>query len=63
MEKLILLPQFIDPSGNVVYDVHEADPECRTLRPGDRIAQVRFDTETETFIDFEPCTPLEPPHG
>jgi hypothetical protein len=43
MNKLILIPQFIDRAGRTVYHVYEDDPECRTIRAGNFIGVMRFD--------------------
>lgn len=59
MEKLILLPQFIDRSNRTVYHVHEADPDCRTLRAGKMIAMMRLDPEGEAAPLYESCEQSE----
>lgn len=52
MKALILMPQFIDRGGNTVYLVHEDDPDCRVLKAGHLLGQVRFSPE-QGFAEFE----------
>lgn len=52
MRDMILKPQFIDRGGNTVYLVYEDDPDCRILRPGKMLGQVRFSPE-QGFAEFE----------
>lgn len=54
----ILVPQFFDRGGNIVYHLHEADPECRTLRPGKLLGILRMDGE-HNVKEFEPIEQLE----
>lgn len=61
MNKLILIPQFIDRAGSVVYNVFKDDPDCRTLRAGKLLGQVRFNDEEAQFKDFELIVPLDQP--
>ena len=42
MKTLILKPQFIDRAGRTVFHVHEDDPDCRVLKAGHMLGQVRF---------------------
>jgi hypothetical protein len=50
---LILKPQFIDRGGRTVYNVYEDDPDCRILRPGKFIGQMRWDHDKESDPQFE----------
>ena len=53
MMTLILEPQFIDRAGRTVYNVYEDDLECRTLRKGAFLGQMRWDINTEDEPQFE----------
>ena len=55
MKTLILKPQFIDRAGRTVYTIYEDDPECRVLKAGHMIGQVRFH-EAKGFEEFEAIT-------
>ena len=62
MKALILLPQFIDRAGRVVFHVHADDPDCRVLNAGHMLGQVRFGTDG--FAEYEQIEqtdlPLDP---
>jgi hypothetical protein len=62
MNKLILIPQFIDRGGRTVFNVYEDDPDCRTMRAGKFIGQMRWDTEKEGEPQFE-SVQMELPDG
>jgi hypothetical protein len=53
MNKLILIPQFIDRGSRTVYNVYEDDPECRTIRAGKFIGQMRWNHDNESDPQFE----------
>jgi len=59
MQKLIMIPQFVDRGGNTVYHVHVADPDCRTLRAGKLIAMTRYNETTMEMQAFEPLEQLD----
>lgn len=42
MEKLILVPRFVDRSGRTVYDIHQDDPKKRVCSPGEFVGQIRM---------------------
>ena len=63
MEKLILMPRFVDRGGRTVYDIHKDDPKKRVCSPGEFIGQIRLAFNEATEISLELLAKHEPTKG
>ena len=48
MNRIILLPQYVDRDGRPVYHMHKENTETRTLTPGEFIGVIRFKEDEDT---------------